>query len=179
MCVILATQDMEAGGSWSKITSLCKKVWDPMWKITKAKSKKNGGGMAQLLEYPVSTAKKTIEKKKGKKTNHIICFTTVFFFLSGTEVWTQGFVLAVQVLYCLSHTSSSFCPGCFRGGVLWITWSDWFHTLILPISYHWRHELLVSGLLVSLREWTTSVWQGKTQWCCFQVAGLGPGSTLS
>jgi hypothetical protein len=42
--------------------------------------------MAQLLEYPVSTAKKTKEKKKGKKTNHIICFTTVFFFLSGTEV---------------------------------------------------------------------------------------------
>jgi hypothetical protein len=29
-----------------------------------------------------------------------------FISFSGTEVWTQGFMLAKQAFYCLSHTSS-------------------------------------------------------------------------
>jgi hypothetical protein len=33
--------------------------------------------------------------------------------------WTQGFVLAKQVLYHLSHTSSPFCCGYFGDGVSW------------------------------------------------------------
>jgi hypothetical protein len=34
-------------------------------------------------------------------------------FIYGTGVSTQGFTLAKQALYCLSHTSSTFCSGYF------------------------------------------------------------------
>jgi hypothetical protein len=34
----------------------------------------------------------------------------------GMRVWIQGFVLAKQVLYFLSHASSPFCSGYFRDG---------------------------------------------------------------
>jgi hypothetical protein len=37
----------------------------------------------------------------------------LFYFISNTEVRTQGFSLAKQVLYSLSHTSSSYGSGCF------------------------------------------------------------------
>jgi hypothetical protein len=30
----------------------------------------------------------------------------LFWFFGGTGVWTQGFWIAKQALYCLSHTSS-------------------------------------------------------------------------
>jgi hypothetical protein len=33
----------------------------------------------------------------------------VLVFLAGTEVWTQDFTLARQVLYHFSHASSPFC----------------------------------------------------------------------
>jgi hypothetical protein len=32
------------------------------------------------------------------------------------EVWIQDLILAKQVLYCLSHTFSPFCCGCFGDG---------------------------------------------------------------
>jgi hypothetical protein len=38
-----------------------------------------------------------------------------------TGVWIRGFVLAKQVLYFLSHTSSSFCSGYY----LFIFWWHW------------------------------------------------------
>jgi hypothetical protein len=38
-------------------------------------------------------------------------------FFGGNGVGTQGFTLANQVLYCLSHTSSLFCSGYFGDGV--------------------------------------------------------------
>jgi hypothetical protein len=34
-------------------------------------------------------------------------------FFAGTGIWIHGFVLVKQALYCLSHTSSSFCSGYF------------------------------------------------------------------
>jgi hypothetical protein len=87
---------------------------------------------------------------------NLISITIVFFFLVGL-VSPQGFVLAKQALYCLSHTSSPF----FR----WLFWIEvplticlsWPQTTVLPISasqvsritserhwywwfaYFWRH----------------------------------------
>jgi hypothetical protein len=45
------------------------------------------------------------------------CFF-VFDFFGGTGAWTQDFTLAKQVLYHLTHISSPFCSGYFRGGSL-------------------------------------------------------------
>jgi hypothetical protein len=54
----------------------------------------------------------------------------LYFFGGGeTGIWIQGFVLAKQVFYCLSHTFSPFCPGYFGDGV-----SGWPQTMILLIS---------------------------------------------
>jgi hypothetical protein len=43
----------------------------------------------------------------------LILFLFLYFFFGETGVWTQGFVLAKQVVYHLSHTSGSFCSGHF------------------------------------------------------------------
>jgi hypothetical protein len=43
-------------------------------------------------------------------------FFALFFFLGGTGVLTQGFVLTKLVLYCLSHDFSPFCSGYSEGG---------------------------------------------------------------
>jgi hypothetical protein len=40
----------------------------------------------------------------------------------------------LQALYCLSHTSSSFCSGYFRDGVLQTICLGWPQTTILLIS---------------------------------------------
>jgi hypothetical protein len=43
--------------------------------------------------------------------------STLAFFLWQYEVWTQGFLLARQILYCLTHASSStlaFNKNCFH-----------------------------------------------------------------
>jgi hypothetical protein len=45
-------------------------------------------------------------------SNLFIClFIYLLFIFGSTRVWTQGFTLARQVLYCLRHNSSSFCSG--------------------------------------------------------------------
>jgi hypothetical protein len=41
-----------------------------------------------------------------------------FFFFCSTGVWTQGFILARQALYHLSHVPSPFGFDCFRNKVL-------------------------------------------------------------
>jgi hypothetical protein len=48
---------------------------------------------------------------------HVILWQNFFLFCS-IGVWTQGFVLAKQMLYHLSHTSSPFCSGYFGDGSL-------------------------------------------------------------
>jgi hypothetical protein len=46
-------------------------------------------------------------------------------------VWTQGFTLAKQVLYCLSHASSPSCSRYFGDGVSQTVCPDWPQTEIL------------------------------------------------
>jgi hypothetical protein len=49
-------------------------------------------------------------------------------------VWTQGFALAKQALYCLSHTFSPFCSGYFGDRVSGTSSPGWPWTSILWIS---------------------------------------------
>jgi hypothetical protein len=57
------------------------------------------------------------------------------FFFGGTGVWTQGFLLVKQALYCLSHTSSPFCSDYFwREGLVNCLLRLASQTLILLIS---------------------------------------------
>jgi hypothetical protein len=51
-----------------------------------------------------------------------------------TGVWIEGFALAKQALYHLSHTSSLFCSGYFGDGILRTICPGWPQTTILPIS---------------------------------------------
>jgi hypothetical protein len=44
----------------------------------------------------------------------LLHFFLFFFYRIG--VWTQGYMLVKQTLYCLSHTSSPFCSGYFGDG---------------------------------------------------------------
>jgi hypothetical protein len=57
-----------------------------------------------------------------------------FFFLVGPGIWTQGFILAKQVLYSSSHTSSLFCSGYFEDEVSQTICLCWPWNTILPIS---------------------------------------------
>jgi hypothetical protein len=68
-----------------------------------------------------------------------------FFFFDGTRVWTQGFVLAKQMLYCLSHSSSPFFSGYFGDKGL----EDYLPRLVLNLdppdlsllsTWDYRHE---------------------------------------
>jgi hypothetical protein len=98
----------------------------------------------------------------------------LFFFFGGIGVWTQGFALAKQALYYLSHTFSPFCSGYFGDGVSWaiclgcsllisssqvaritgmshwclvasLSWSwSWFLSLSLSLALH-IHVLTISG----------------------------------
>jgi hypothetical protein len=59
---------------------------------------------------------------------------THFFVVWGTGVYTQGFALAKQALYFLSHTSSPFCYGYFGDMVLRTIYLGWPQTWITLIS---------------------------------------------
>jgi hypothetical protein len=61
-------------------------------------------------------------------------FFPPFFFWWIWTVWTQGFTLAGQMLYHLSHTCSPFCMVIFGDGVLWTIYPGWSQTTILEIS---------------------------------------------
>jgi hypothetical protein len=70
------------------------------------------------------------------QTKEIYCHSILRIWLLFCEsrVWSQGFVLVKQVLYYLSHTSSPFCSGYFRDGVLRAICVGWPWTVILPSS---------------------------------------------
>jgi hypothetical protein len=60
----------------------------------------------------------------------LVCNVCLGFFLCvcGTGVWIQGFALAKQALYHLSHTSSPFCSGYFGDLVSWTICPGWLQT---------------------------------------------------
>jgi hypothetical protein len=55
-------------------------------------------------------------------------------FWGWTRIRTQGFMLTNQALYCVNHTSSPFCSGCFGDEVSQTICPGWPQTSILPIS---------------------------------------------
>jgi hypothetical protein len=59
-----------------------------------------------------------------------VCFVSV-----GLGFEIGAYTLAKQVPYCLSHTSSLFCSGYFRDGVLRTTYPSWPQTTVLQISF--------------------------------------------
>jgi hypothetical protein len=58
------------------------------------------------------------------KIYFIIFLKLISIFSSGTGVWTQVFMIAKQVLYCLSHTHSPYCSGYFREGSKAFAWAE-------------------------------------------------------
>jgi hypothetical protein len=60
-------------------------------------------------------------------------FYLIFYFLVGLG-FEVSFALAKEVLYCLSHTSSSFCSGYFGAGISQMICLGWPHAMILQIS---------------------------------------------
>jgi hypothetical protein len=47
----------------------------------------------------------------------LVCLVVTFFFKSGgSGILTQGFLLAKQARYCLSHSASPFCSDYFGDG---------------------------------------------------------------
>jgi hypothetical protein len=67
-----------------------------------------------------------------------------FLFFDGTGVWSQGFGLTKQVLYCLIHTSVHFCSGYFVLGCHEVFAQASFEPrspdLNLPSRWDWRRE---------------------------------------
>jgi hypothetical protein len=66
---------------------------------------------------------------------HSSCLSFVFY---GTGIFLiQGFMLARQVLYCLSHSSFPFCYGYFGDRIFLFTQTDLDRDSILSFLYHW------------------------------------------
>jgi hypothetical protein len=83
-----------------------------------------------LLFYPCFHGKEGV-------WGFLFCWHRTHFliFFCGTRIWNQGFSLAKQVLYYLSHTSSPFCSSYFgNGGVSWTICPGWPRTVTLLIS---------------------------------------------
>jgi hypothetical protein len=64
----------------------------------------------------------------------IYLFVYLFIYFSGSGLWTQGFTLAKQAFFYLSHTSSPFCSGYFRDRVLLFAQADLDHDLPIFLS---------------------------------------------
>jgi hypothetical protein len=60
-----------------------------------------------------------------------LLFSYLFFFFGCIGVSTQGFVLSRQVLYCLSHTSNSFCSVYLGDRILLFFQPAWTTILLL------------------------------------------------
>jgi hypothetical protein len=54
-------------------------------------------------------------------------------FFGGSGVWIQDWVLAMQVLCCLSHASSPFCSGYFWDPVLLYALASLYFTLLFML----------------------------------------------
>jgi hypothetical protein len=108
---------------------------------------------------------------------------SLFFFFGGTWIWIQGFPLAKQVLYCLSHTSSPICSGYFGDEVSWSICLGWPRAMILLISasqvaritdmsYHAWHLFHLCTFEDCARVWP---WISPKGPCPKTVALLGAG----
>jgi hypothetical protein len=62
--------------------------------------------------------------------SQFFCVIVLGFCFGGTKVWTQGFTLSKQVLYCLNHTSSPFFS---EDGLLWAICPSWPWTTVILI----------------------------------------------
>jgi hypothetical protein len=88
---------------------------------------------------------------------HTLCVWSCHHFFCGTGVWTQGFVLTTQALFCLSHTTSPFCSVYFGDGVWRTMCLGWPWTVVPLISTsqvtriigmrQWHLAVLLFGLL--------------------------------
>jgi hypothetical protein len=74
-------------------------------------------GGEQKLQHGWSKTLATGWCEKGLTVTVTLQILLHFLFFNEIEVWTQGFTLAKQVLYHLSHASSLFCSGYFGEGV--------------------------------------------------------------
>jgi hypothetical protein len=66
---------------------------------------------------------------------------TSFFFFGNTKIWAQGFILARQVLYSLSHASSPFVLVILEIGAHFLSRLAWILLFLLYISHHYWHEM--------------------------------------
>jgi hypothetical protein len=73
------------------------------------------GGLAEWLKWWSACLESMqpwiaalVPPKRKRKMIHKISGKNIDFFFE-TGIWTQDFMLAKQVLYCLSHTFSPFC----------------------------------------------------------------------
>jgi hypothetical protein len=96
-----------------------------------------------VLEIKLGLAKHTFHQWPTSSTPALVLLLYSFLGRSYTFIsnyptslclWAQGFTLAKQTLYCLSHTSSAFCSGYFGDEVLWTICSNWLRVMILLIS---------------------------------------------
>jgi hypothetical protein len=102
----------------------------------------------------------------------------IWTFFGETWVWTQGFALAKQELYSLSHTSSPFCSDYFGDEVSRSICPGWPQTVILLIlaslvvgkSVFAQLKQIALGLLRTLtgHRWTSL---DETQW---EAVGKAP-----
>jgi hypothetical protein len=79
------------------------------------------------------------KRKMSWKFYFILLYLFIYLFIGRTWVWTQGPMLAKQVLaklvlYCLSHTSSPFWSGYFGDSMPYTVFPGWPWTEIFWIS---------------------------------------------
>jgi hypothetical protein len=123
----------------------------PISKITRAKWAR---GVAQAVEFLLYKCKGLSSNTSPTKKNHLGFF---FSFLYGTGIWTQGLMLARQVLYTWVMSPAlfalgvfwfvivlnrvlCFCPGCQPGPP-----STYLH---LPYNWNYKHASPFSAYLL-------------------------------
>jgi hypothetical protein len=113
-----------------------------------------------ISKYISLACKRDLKLCISKRTEWMLiiqssCYINLFFFFpcGGTGVWTQGFVLAEQAFYRLSHISSPFCSSYCGDGVSRTICSGWPWNEILPIphSHNCKCEPPVSSQFLTQR----------------------------